>query len=401
MHIRSNQVLFYLLDKWRGNVASLSFDGSRISASGSRKPSIELSGIPEAPAIKRRWIGDELSVGVASGSARLRIRSGDRTSLARFSRELEQAWREYNIEQLRVRSDVIGRILATIRELDDPARYMAACLVRPALVEAQHLETQLFSKLNMDAIGEDNFQDIATIRTFIAAPRKLRTEAITKFERKQLERWADFFDSFETNPLTPEQRLAVIADEDATLVLAGAGSGKTSVITAKAGYLIKAGIRKPHEILLLAFARNAATEMSERIEDRCGEPVEARTFHALAYDIIGSVEGGKPALAAHATDQKAFFVLIRDILVQLATKVSTASTEEHAIRVIRRAPDEISSFGSARILSDTTTVDVRVSELVDPRPDDLILFGTESFVIQGEPVRDRERLVWTLDLRPA
>ncbi len=81
--------------------------------------------------------------------------------------------------------------------------------------------------------------------------------------------------------------------------------------------------------------------------------------------------------------------------------ISTGTTEEHAIRVIRRAPDEISSFGSARILSDTFIVDVRVSELANPRPDDLILFGTESFVIQGEPVRDRERLVWTLDLRPA
>ncbi|MHA1127347.1 MAG: head-tail joining protein [Alphaproteobacteria bacterium] len=81
--------------------------------------------------------------------------------------------------------------------------------------------------------------------------------------------------------------------------------------------------------------------------------------------------------------------------------ISSALSEEHAIRVIRRAPDEISSFGSARILSDTTTVDVLVSELANPRPDDLILFGTEGFVIQGEPVRDRERLIWTLDLRPA
>ena len=325
MRICSNQVLFYLLDKWRGNVASLSFDGSRISASGSRTASIDLSGILEVAAIKRKWIGDELSIGVASRSTSLRIRSGDRASLARFSRELEQAWREYNIEQLSARSDVIGRILASLRELDNPTRYPAACLVQPALAEAQHLETQLFSKLNMDAIGEERFQEIATIRAFVAAPRKLRTEAITKFERKQLEQWVEFFDGFETNPLTPEQRLAVIADEDATLVLAGAGSGKTSVITAKAGYLIKVGIRKPHEILLLAFARDAATEMSKRIEDRCGEPVEARTFHALAYDIIGSVEGGKPALAAHATDQKAFLVLIRDILVQLATTVPEAS----------------------------------------------------------------------------
>lgn len=337
VHIRSNQVLFYLLDKWRGNVASLSFDGSRMSASGSRKHSVEFSEVLEAPAIKRKWIGDELSVEVASGSTKLRIRSNDGASLKRFLCELEQAWREYNVKQLRARADVIERILASLRELDNPSRYPAACLVQPTLSEAQHLETQLFSKLNMAAIGDVRFQDIATIRSFLAAPRKLRIEAITKFEQKQLEQWADFFDSFETNPLTPEQRLAVIADEDATLVLAGAGSGKTSVITAKADYLIKARIHKPDEILLLAFARNAATEMSERIEDRCGEPVEARTFHALAYDIIGAVEGGKPALAAHATDQKAFFVLIRDILTQLATKVPEASK---AI---------ISWFSSARI----------------------------------------------------
>ena len=57
--------------------------------------------------------------------------------------------------------------------------------------------------------------------------------------------------------------------------------------------------------------------------------------------------------------------------------------------------------GAARILSDTTVADVRVSELADPRPGDLIILGTESFVIQGEPVRDSERLVWSLDLRPS
>ncbi|TKT57955.1 hypothetical protein FDR95_12315 [Rhizobiaceae bacterium LC148] len=64
-----------------------------------------------------------------------------------------------------------------------------------------------------------------------------------------------FFDTIEKNPLTPEQRLAVVTDEDATLVLAGAGSGKTSVIVAKAAYLVERGIRKPDEILLLAFGK--------------------------------------------------------------------------------------------------------------------------------------------------
>ncbi len=46
-------------------------------------------------------------------------------------------------------------------------------------------------------------------------------------------------------------------------------------------------------------------------------------------------------------------------------------------------------------------VDVRVFDLPLPRPGDLIVMGADSFTIQGEPVRDRERLVWTLDLRPS
>ncbi|MFG6546482.1 MAG: UvrD-helicase domain-containing protein [Cognatishimia activa] len=190
---------------------------------------------------------------------------------------------------------------------------------------AGRLEQEVFSKLNQEAIGSTRFGEIETIRNFLSAPETQRQAAIERYVASQLELWSDFFDSFESNPLTPEQRLSIIVDEDATLVLAGAGSGKTSVITAKAGYLIKVGLRKPHEVLLLAFARDAAAEMSERIKDRCGEPVEARTFHALAYDIIGQVEGGKPALAAHATDDKAFLALIRDILVELALKVSEAS----------------------------------------------------------------------------
>ncbi len=88
-------------------------------------------------------------------------------------------------------------------------------------------------------------------------------------------------------------------------------------------------------------------------------------------------------------------------LAVAAVWISGTTSQERTIRVIRRAPDRITDFGAARILSDTTTLDVRVSELADPKPGDLIILGTESFVIQGEPVRDAERLIWALDLRPA
>ena len=71
------------------------------------------------------------------------------------------------------------------------------------------------------------------------------------------------------------------------------------------------------------------------------------------------------------------------------------------VRVVTRRADEVSSFGDARLWSETTRVDLRVAEVAEPRPGDRIEIDGEAFLIQGEPVRDRERLVWTLDLRPA
>ena len=69
------------------------------------------------------------------------------------------------------------------------------------------------------------------------------------------------------------------------------------------------------------------------------------------------------------------------------------------VRVIIKSPDDVVGFGEARIWAETTIVDMRVSELLEPRPGDQLTLGEETFVIQGEPKRDRERLVWTLDLR--
>jgi len=71
------------------------------------------------------------------------------------------------------------------------------------------------------------------------------------------------------------------------------------------------------------------------------------------------------------------------------------------IRVVMRRADEVTAFGEARLWSETTRIDLRVSEVPTPRPGDRIEIDGEAFLIQGEPVRDRERLVWTVNLRPA
>lgn len=71
------------------------------------------------------------------------------------------------------------------------------------------------------------------------------------------------------------------------------------------------------------------------------------------------------------------------------------------VRVVSRQADAITDFGDARVWSETTRIDLRVAEVPAPRPGDRLEMDGDAFLIQGEPVRDRERLVWTVDLRPA
>ncbi len=71
------------------------------------------------------------------------------------------------------------------------------------------------------------------------------------------------------------------------------------------------------------------------------------------------------------------------------------------VRVVALRADAVTEFGDARLWSETTRIDLRVAEVPNPRPGDRIEIDSDTFLIQGEPVRDRERLVWTVQLRPA
>ena len=204
--------------------------------------------------------------------------------------------------------------------MGNPRRYPSACLLQPFVDRALQLTSRLPRPIPEHLIDQALRREIDLVGQLAAKPSDLRERAIKTFLARELEDMAPFFDTIESNPLTPEQRQAVVTDEDATLVLAGAGSGKTSVITAKAAYLIKRGIRRPDEILLVAFGKDAAEEMTERIRSRCGSAVEATTFHALGNAILREVEGQAPALAAHANDEVQFRNLLRDILLNDVAK---------------------------------------------------------------------------------
>ncbi len=71
------------------------------------------------------------------------------------------------------------------------------------------------------------------------------------------------------------------------------------------------------------------------------------------------------------------------------------------VRAVARRADAVTDFGDARLWSETTRIDLRVAEVANPRPGDRIEIDGDAFLIQGEPVRDREQLVWIVELRPA
>ena len=272
-----------------------------------------------AVSLDRQWLWSGVRIHTARTETVVSgLRHAEANALTAQIEEIRIAWWR---ESLTKRAKVPRRLDAQLTELERPRRYVRSGAFSLLVEEAQRAASVLPQWWPERLDGEPVVEPIKRIRSFLSTPEAARKRANEAFLAGELERSRGFLDRVEARPLTEEQRRAVCVDDDRNLVVAAAGSGKTSVMVAKAGWIVERRDRRPEDLLLLAFASAARDELEQRVKQRLGprvaSAVTSKTFHSLGLSIIGEAEGRRPALAKVAEDRTALLDLLKGIIAEL------------------------------------------------------------------------------------
>ncbi|MCB0541091.1 MAG: UvrD-helicase domain-containing protein, partial [Bacteroidetes bacterium] len=199
-------------------------------------------------------------------------------------------------------------------------------------------------KYEIETLKLDNaiVSDINQLRTSYDTGVKIRTSYNEKFIEKELKESDKLFSNIEGQSLDEQQRLAVIKDEDNNLVIAGAGSGKTTTVAGKVAYVIDRFKVKPDEILLITFTKKASDEMKHRIKQKMNVDIEVNTFHSFGRKVIGEATNDMPSVI----EEKQFYTEMRNIFNTLFKDTDYASKVIKFITEYRLEPKDDNDFKS-------------------------------------------------------
>jgi DNA helicase-2/ATP-dependent DNA helicase PcrA len=168
--------------------------------------------------------------------------------------------------------------------------------------------------------------------------------------------------------LNPEQREAVETTEGPLLVLSGAGTGKTRVLTSKIAYILRKSLARPWEILAVTFTNKAANEMKSRVRSLVGDAADGLwigTFHSIGLRILKKyveTAGLRPNfLIFDEGDQRVLVKKVMEEDLKLDTKKWPPAS---VLESIQRLKDKGFYFDDSNIsLADADTINGRLLEI--------------------------------------
>lgn len=191
-----------------------------------------------------------------------------------------------------------------------------------------------------------------------------------KVQREKILAARRLIGSVEGQQLDDQQMMCIIKDSYSHLVIAGAGTGKTTTILGKVKYLLATGKYKPQEILIISYTNAAVNEMKERLKKETNADIYVATFHKLGYDIIKRAERKAPdvfdkslsryvfdELNRLSADPKYAFLLANYILFHRVTQRTELqfNNEEEYIEYLQNNPpttireETVKSYGEMNI----------------------------------------------------
>jgi len=224
---------------------------------------------------------------------------GSRRSITDFQERLKRHYTTQSLGLLTLISQELAAIEIANKAFTPPDRYIRASRYRPFLADCKRFiqrHHQAVSLLKLSPVVERHrieqlLKRWESLNRQFTKDDQHRESMNNLWMQRAAQAHEDYFKNIESQALTKEQVEAALSFDDSNLTVAAAGSGKTSVIVAKAGFALKAGYFKDDEMIILAFNKNAANEIRERIKDRVNRElgrtvkIKARTFHSLGLQL--------------------------------------------------------------------------------------------------------------------
>ena len=303
-----------------GGTVRLALEGDVLSATAPREASIHVSTIHSIHA-RKAWLGYSIEVSVANGDVRT-FGGMDEGDARRLVADVQRAARGAARNAARILIDAANRADLVI-DMDGPRRLSEHTALVSTISSAISSASGNLTEVALDRDAAGALVKLRGLRT----PERLRAAFEAEDERRLQSRIPAVQAAAAAiigRAPSAEQALAAASEDDSTLVLAGAGSGKTALLIARIAHLVVNEGVDPAHILALAFNRDAVTELRERLPPRLHD-VTVHTFHSFGLAVIGQAHGERPRIATIAHDRLKYAEVMADLVERLSAQPALAS----------------------------------------------------------------------------